>query len=90
MRGDWGPTSRAHGQPDWIAIMIMTIDADSRVAPIVNACEVLRVEVWTDESGDFEGSQEDRQTVVRVRPPSTGAFARGLPADVPVFLSKRL
>jgi hypothetical protein len=63
----------------------MTIDADSRIAPIVNACEVLRVEVWTDES-DFE----DSQTVVRVRPPFAGAFARGLPADVPVFVSKRL
>ena len=69
--------------------MKMTIDADSRIAPIVNACEVLRVEVWTDES-DFEDSHEYSQTVVRVRPPFVGAFARGLPADVPVFVSKRL
>ena len=50
-----------------------------------NACEVLHVEVWTDES-----SFEHSQTVVRIRTPFVGAFARGLHADVPVVISGQL
>ena len=67
--------------------MKVNIPADSRTTRIVrkNACETLGDEVWTDES-----SLEYNQTVVRIRTPFAGVFARGLRADGSIVVSGQL